>query len=228
MQDGDERHGDGRDPQRDDIAHRQHAGAILVCDVLADDAIVQGNLAEDRHHHEERHDEHRPAVEPRRREEQRHLDEADADHQRLHVIAAHERAHQHLRERRDRVDQGDQRADADVAFGEHAQALVEHLRHRHRRGIEDHAAACGGHQEDDEDVAHRARIEMQADRLRLLRHRAWLRHQQQERDARDNGGEAGQEECGAPAPQVHQGARDDGGEGEAEVAPQAVPAERHP
>jgi hypothetical protein len=37
----------------------------------------------------------------------------------------------------------------------------------------------------------------------------------------------GTKNAGAPAPQVHQRARDDRREGEPEVAPQAVPAERH-
>ena len=89
MQERDEGHSDCRDSQRHHVAHGKYAGPVLVGDVLADDAVVQRDLSEDGHHHEERHHQQRPAIERRCGEEQRNLHQADADHQRLHVIAAH-------------------------------------------------------------------------------------------------------------------------------------------
>src|SRR3954469_20247441 len=67
---------------------------------------------------------------------------------------------------------------------------------------------------------------MQPDRLRRLPHGSRVRHDGEERESGSNAQHARHEERGAPAEYVHQRTGDQGGGGEAEIAPQSVPAER--
>ena len=173
--------------------------------------VVERDLAEDRQHHQQRRAPASPSPEVRR--ERTAAGSAPAPTpiiRRCMLEAVDQRAHQHLREGGDGVDHRDQRADAEVGLGQRAQALVEHLRHRDGGGVEDHAAAGGGDQQDGEDARHGGAVDVQADGLRLLLHRARVaapaegtrRPTAIDSSARD-------EERGAPAPQVHQRAGDD-------------------
>ena len=201
--------------------------------MTGDDGVVDRDLAEHDHHHDDADEDRGQAGQRRHDGEGRHLQEGDDQQDGARAVAVDQRADDDLRETGDGEDHAGDQADGLDVGGDLGQPFLEQFRQGQADGMEDDAAEQDGQDQGDADADQHApfQIGIVGIDYRLLRRRRFARLVAAEGDIgqagedRDN---AGHDEGDAPVVVVDQEAGRDRRHGDAHVAPDAVDAKRQP